>query len=406
MTNQHNVVRRSADRDKLWAHRLLPAIFLLGLLPLNCGGGAYQMGKQYLEDGLYDSAIAQLEVAEQEAPANGEIKRDLGLAYFKNNQIKRAINKLRQAYSLRPRDRTVALFLGLSFERQQAFARATQMFEYCLSLGGKPELQKELKARIRDLHQKRLRTDVVQRIARYERGEPTPGKPNTLAVLYFRNLSHWDELTPILKGIAELLTIKLAEITPLQTVERLRVQFLLEELHLTPADFFDNIAAEKAGKLLGAKLLISGSAERLNETTIQLNAGVVSAESGALVGTGFQGAANISELAQLTNRLLVGLTRDLDVPWTNPQNATLGTSHSLAFIAFSKGLDFEDRGLMAQARFQYRKALDLDPDFSLARVRLEALPERRLSVKEIERLVFQPIANSKYHGQALAESEY
>ena len=385
--------------------RVVAGLLLAGVL-LNCGGsGAYKLGKQYLQEGLYDSAIAQLESAEQEAPDNGEIKRDLGLAYFKNNQTRRAVAKLREAYNLRPKDRTVALFLGLGFERLNAYARATQMFEYCLSLGGNAELQAELRARIRDLHKQRLRSDVRQRIARYQRGEPIPTETNALAVLYFRNLSHWDELTPILKGTAELLSLRLAELTPFQTVERLKVQFLLEELQLTPADFFDRIAAEKAGKLLGATFLISGSAERIDDTTIQFNAGVVSAQSGALVGNGFQGRADLAALPRLAERLLVRLARDLDVPWVDSESTTVGTTNSLAFIAFSKGLDFEDRGLAAQARFQYRKALELDPEFAQARTRLEALPERRLSLQEIENLVSGPFGNADDTTSGLAQVE-
>ena len=83
----------------------------------------------------------------------------------------------------------------------------------------------------------------------------------------------------------------------------------------------------------------------------------------------------------------------------------MGTTNSLAFIAFSKGLDFEDRGLAAQARFQYRKALELDPEFAQARTRLEALPERRLSLQEIENLVSGPLGNADDTTSGLAQVE-
>jgi hypothetical protein len=187
-----------------------------------------------------------------------------------------------------------------------------------------------------------------------------------------------------------LIAIELKRIQSLHLVDRSQVQSLLEELQLTPADFFDNLQARKAGQLLGAGLLISGGAERLSDTHLQLSAGVVEAETGKLRGDGVRVQGAISEVVALTNKIVLTLLDDLGVSTSDAVYRSLRelpTVNALAFIAFSKGLDYEDRNLVAQARFQYGKALKLDPSFNLAKQRLAQLPESRLSISEMEKLV-------------------
>ncbi|NIR49931.1 hypothetical protein GWO43_15595, partial [candidate division KSB1 bacterium] len=149
------------------------------------------------------------------------------------------------------------------------------------------------------------------------------------------------------------------------------------------------VQAQKVGKLLGAGRLISGGAERITNTIIQLNAGVVVSQSGKLMGQGVQMEGSISEVVRLTNNLVVELLDNLEVRTTDAEYRQIlepPTNSSLAFIAFSKGLDYEDRNLHAQARYQYNKAIKLDPAFKMARQKLAHLPGDRLTIWEMEKL--------------------
>ncbi|NIR49932.1 hypothetical protein GWO43_15600, partial [candidate division KSB1 bacterium] len=191
---------------------------LTGLLVSACGNRNYKVGTEYLENGYYASAIEQLKLAEREDPSDWKIKRELGIAYYKNEQYEQAIAKLSQANSMQSKDGKAFLYLGLSYESNRNFSKATSIFKSYASQDIEPRLRTELHARIRDMTKKQFRMDIRERLTSLERGKPIKTEPNTVAVLYFRNLSQWEELTPILKGVAELITAELGKVQNLRMI--------------------------------------------------------------------------------------------------------------------------------------------------------------------------------------------
>ena len=148
--------------------------------------------------------------------------------------------------------------------------------------------------------------------------------------------------------------------------------------------------------MLGAGTLITGGIERIGDTRIRLTAGVVDTKSGQLKGQGVQATGRLSEILELEKSLLVGLLKSLGVRLNSDEAKGLqqfSTKNNLAFIAFSKGLDFEDRNIMRQARYQYEKAVNLDADFKLAKQRLAQLSQKRLTIAEMEKLLPESYKN-------------
>ncbi len=359
------------------------------LLLLACGKSSYKKADDALRSGDYNAAILQLKTAESANPSDWKIKRDLGIAYYKNQQLTAAIAKLSQALRLQPKDSAALLYLGLSYETDQNFGKARSVYQALTFLDVTDALKKELRARIRDIHLKQVRQEIKQNAADLKAGRLELAAANTVAVLYFRNLSQWDELDPILKGLAEIMTHDLTKIKKLQLVERLKVQVLMEELRLSSADFFDQIRAPDAGRLLNVNQMISGSVERLDETKIRLNGGVVETETGRLRGKGVKLSGSISDILGLEKRAVLNFIQDLNLQLTLEEETDikpLATTSNLAFIAFCKGLDYEDQQQFGPAQAQYEQALKLDPDFKLAGQKLAELPGPRLSISEMEKL--------------------
>ncbi len=361
----------------------------LWLVLAACGGNSFKKGQELMRKGDYNSAILQLRVAEGKHPYDWKIKRALGVAYYKNQQLNFAITKLYQARQLKLDDLPTLLYLGLSYEAAGKLEDANTTFRTLLSLNIESALRKELLARMRDNQIKLLTQEIKQNIADWRAGKESPITPNSVAVLYFRNVSEWREMDPILKGLAELITLDLLKVKNLRLSDRIKVQLLLEELQFSPADFFDQIRAADAGRLLGVQHLISGGVERIDDTKIRLSGGVVETATGQLRGSGSEASGSFSDILKLEKQLVMDLIQDLGIrlaPSEASAIQTLPTFNSLAFIAFCKGLDSEDRQLFSEAQSYYQSALNSDPNFTLAKERLSQLPGERLSISELEKL--------------------
>ena len=365
----------------------LAGLLLIAGMVAGCGNANYRRGRALLKDRAYAAAIQALEAAEKEKSGDWKIKRDLGIAYFHERQYPRAIQKLAQAQRLHPNDGRTLLYIGLSLEQAGKFTEAISVYRLYTKLSLLDPLKKELQARIREIQLRDLQRQIRQNLTARDRLPETD--PNTVAILYFRNISKSNEMTPLLKGLADFLTTDLGKVKRLRLVERIKLQILLDEIARAQSPAFDTLRTPQTGKLLGARRLISGGITRLNETQLQINAGVVEANTGALRGDGAQAVGNLSDLLNMEKTLVFDLLKDLDVTLTEAEIAAirpLPTKNILAFIAYCKGLDFEDRGDLEQAAAQYGQAVKLDPGFAAARQKNEQLAIERLSLATIEKL--------------------
>ncbi len=375
--------------------RLLPALFLITIA---CGSNntLQHTGRGFLETGDYDLAIIQLRAEERMNPADVRIKRDLGIAYFRTKQYEKAVSKLSQAAKLNSRDQVSLFYLGVNYEFLQQLDKAAIVYRACSSLDIKDELKNELLARSQEIELKYSKKQIRDNLSELKNSNSHVTEPNSVAVLYFRNISEWRELTPLLKGLAEVLITDLGKVQRLKIVKRKKVQLLLDELHLTPSGLLDQLKMRDTGRMLGAGKLITGGIERVDNTRIRLTAGVVDTKSGQLQGESVQAAGRLSEIPELEKILLVGLLKSLGVRLNSDEAKALQqfpTKNNLAFIAFSKGLDFEDRNIIRQAKYQYAKAINLDAEFKLAKQRLAQLSQKRLTIAEMEKLLPQSYKN-------------
>jgi len=375
--------------------RLLPALFLI-TLACSSNSKLEHTGKGFLETGDYDLAIIQLRAEERMNPADLQIKRNLGIAYFRTKQFEKAVTTLSQAAKLNSRNQVSLFYLGLSYEFTQRLDKAVTVYRALSTLDIRDELKNELLARSQEIELKGSKKQIRDILSKLKNSDSTATEANSVAVLYFRNISNWRELTPILKGLAEILITDLGKVQSLKIVKRKKVQHLLDELHLTPSGFLDQIKMRDAGRMLGAGKLITGGIERVDDTKLRLTAGVVDTKSGQLQGQSVQATGRLSEIPDLGKSLLVGLLKNLGVRLNSDEAKALqqfSTKNNLAFIAFSKGLDFEDRNITRQAKYQYGKAVNLDPEFKLARQRLAQLSQKRLTIAEMEKLLPEAYKN-------------
>ena len=197
-------------------------------------------------------------------------------------------------------------------------------------------------------------------------------KQQTLAVLYFENnsVADRDAMDGLSKGLSAMLVTDLMGTPGLRIVERERIQFLLDELKMQKSEYFDQSAAVKVGKLLGAHNLVLGSFSKIDKSRMRIDARLVKTETGEIIKSEkIEGRP--SQLAKLQNALSAKVASWMGVEMAvKPQDDKQPIE---AVLAYTRGLNLEDEMQLTAAYEAYKEALAADPKFDVARDRLLAL---------------------------------
>jgi TolB-like protein len=107
----------------------------------------------------------------------------------------------------------------------------------------------------------------------------------TVAVLYFDYSGKDDELAFLRKGLTQMLVTDLSESKKLRLVERIDLESVMQELKLNRTNKIDRKSANRIGKLLGARYLVTGGYfEFLGR--LRVDAKIINVETGAVKGIG------------------------------------------------------------------------------------------------------------------------
>jgi tetratricopeptide (TPR) repeat protein len=320
--------------------------------PLIAGGiGAY-------EGGDYATAVADLTRAEKLYPANSATSLYLGLAYLKQNQLADAIAAWQRYIKLAP---------ATAAERENG-------------------LKEKIPQYLSILRERNDRDEAEQ--ALNHEHEIGPGDPDAVAITYFRNLGSPD-LAALQKGLTALLIDDLSKVPGIKVVERERLQVLLDELKLGKSGLVSPKTAARAGRLLGAANVATGS--YIDPTTGALNIDSIVAQTGphkaARKAQRVQGQlAEFYKLEKdLAGQVLAALGHKLSTlpPKVAAEIQQPQTRSLEAFANFSHGLDERDRQHPGIARALFERALSYDPNFKLAQQELRFTPLTRFTVAQV-----------------------
>ena len=134
----------------------------------------------------------------------------------------------------------------------------------------------------------------------------------------------------------------------------------------------DEESLVRMGKLLAAGTVVMGSYTASGGERIELLAGVAGL-TGNLINTDvFSGP--VPEVLSLQKQLTFAVLEILGIPVTDALRRAiepLPTRDFRAFLAYSRGLDYQARGMPDRAGEAFMEALERDPEFSLAREALD-----------------------------------
>lgn len=357
------------------------------------GCSSYNKGFMSLERNDYDSAIESFQQELKKNPNNWQARQRLGVAYMKTGQNDKAIAELQyvlgqepadlSALSYAPQDVARGLgqmpdapyanyFLGLAYLRNGQRSQAVETWQSYKN-PREPLLESEIGRQLTiveiydSVHLARVALEEEKKL------ETKPPKPGTVAVFYFKDTSPDKSFRHLQKAMAEMIITDLAQIESLTVLERMRVQYLLTEMKMGQTGIVEKETAPRAGRLIGAENLIVGS---LEPGSLAVKASVASTTTEDVVGA-FSVTAEQEEFFVLEKEIVYNALKILGVSLTPEEQKRIGEYHTKnlqATLYLGQGLDALDAGKWKAAKIFFKKALEEDPEFELARYYYEHCP--------------------------------
>ncbi len=210
---------------------------------------------------------------------------------------------------------------------------------------------------------------------------PSADSRPTLAVLYFTNsaLVGGADYQPLSKGMAEMLITELSQNPGVRVVERDRLQALLEEQNLSTSGRVDQESAVRVGRVLGAQHLLMGAFVIDPRQNMRIDLRAVNTETSqieyveSVTGKADQLLSLVDQLGKKVNTGLKLPPIAFRVRPVSVQSSAKPPEQFRAVMLMSRALERQDHGDKAGAIALYKNALEVDPTFDRAKVRLAML---------------------------------
>jgi len=320
----------------------------------------------------------------------------LGQAYRAAGRAGESAVLLERAVRLDPRNGEAVLFLGLAYEDAGEAARAREHYETFLKTARSTLLRSQLEGRLELLHREELRAAARAALARESELSSQAPEPRTLAVMPFVFEGANEELRPLSRALADMVTTDLGQVDRVTLLERAQVQALFDEMALGMSGAVDPQTAARSGMLLRAGTVVQGRVAG-GEETVRLDAAIVDATS-----RNFQPAsaeASVMQILDAEKQLVLSVFRSLNIELTPAEQDRIRrrpTQSLGALLAYGQGLEAADRGDMASATQHFSRALQLDPGFTIAGERAQATAQAeaasRTTTSELAQLATEAVS--------------
>lgn len=360
------------NENKYIAHYLNSScLFSLLIIGLNsCAPTIYEITQKQLETGNNSSVIEEMKKQLTESPKDADFLKYLGIALYNKKYYGEAITPLQNSYKFEPSDDITVYYLAACYEATFEFPKAIQFYKRYMDLTVFGEYKDLVDARIKLLYKSQMEIEAKKALIEESRLEVDKIPSNSIAVLYFENLGTNLEMNPLQKGLAEMIITDLSKIKSLRVVERIRLQKLMEEMNFGESGIVDDKTASRFGKLLGANRLVKGSFFDITADEVKIDAFVTRTKSGEIDATS-EVSGSTNNFFKMEKELVFNLLKEMNIPISNEEREAilmLPTENYFAFLQFSQGLDYEDRGQYIQASQSYSIAVQSDPNFNQAKV--------------------------------------
>lgn len=308
--------------------------------------------------------------------ALGRDSSDIGIRLRLADANRRAGNPDAAIALLEPvagRDATASFYLGVVDEEQGRFPDARRRYADYVARGRDARLRDQARHRLALLDRLELEQAVRAALANERQLANRPPEPRTVGVFPFLTVTSDPQLAPLGTALAELLTTDLAQTDRVRVVERVQVQKLLDELSLAANGRVDPATAARSGRLLGAGTIVQGRVEG-GDAALALQALVVRVPTPRAAAAPLDERDALSRIFDLEKRLALGIYDRMGIQLTPAERQRVtrqATTNVQALLALGFGLEAQDAGRYDEAASQFARAVQLDPNFMLARQHLD-----------------------------------
>jgi tetratricopeptide (TPR) repeat protein len=299
-------------------------------------------------------------------PGDVAVRLRLADAYRRNNQVPAAIELLEPIARTEP---AATLYLGMAYEDAGRFTDARRLYEQFLAYARSPELRDRVSDRLALLHRLELQQAVRAALANERTVSTRAPEPRTIGVVPFLVSSADPELRPLGTALAELLTTDLSQTDRLRVLERAQLRHLLDEIQLAESGRVDPQTGSRSGRILGAGSIVQGRIEGgQNEITVQT--AVLRLPNDTTARNPLRERAALNNIFDIEKRTALAIYERLGIQLTAAELQRIRrmpTTNVQALIALGYGLEAQDAGRYEEAAGHFARALQLDPNFTLAR---------------------------------------
>ena len=313
-------------------------------------------------------SIPSLEVERSHRPQDANTLTRLGVAYFKAGRYKDAQPVLDSAVARDPGNGVASIYRGMNAEQLGDFPTARAAYQHYVAIATDNDLKRTAQQRLDLVDRNEMVYQARQAVANEATVAAMPPESNTVAVMPFSYHGNDSTLQPLRRGLAQLLVTDLAKSRQIRVLERERMQAIVSELHLSDSARADPRAALRSGRLLRAAEVVLGSIADQPGNRVQVNAAVVDVGSAGIKATA-QGRDLLSRLFDVEKRIALTIFTNLGIQLSPAEQQAIDqrpTENLQAFLAFSRGLEAQDRGDFGAAQAAFSQAASLDPGFRAA----------------------------------------
>lgn len=321
-----------------------------------------------------DRTIAVCYEKIQANPKSAALWRDLGLAFYQKGELGKAEAALKQANMITPEAQT-NLYLGLIFERQKEMDKAIDAYGAALNLNPKGKVRVAIKARLDGLMVSRFRREASSVVAEEKTINAAEFPDNTIAVVNFDGSRLTPEMAQIGLGFAEFTANDLGKVHSLRVVDRLKLDVLIQELNLGQSGAIDQTTAPRIGRLVGSKRIVTGSLISSGTDQIRLDGAIVNTTDKTLNLTK-PSEGDVRSFFKIEKTFVFDVLDKLGITPTAEERDEISkvpTESYLAFLAYCKGLDYEQRGMFNEASGAFDAASRHDRNFNEPKLQLGAV---------------------------------